>query len=468
MVARAGRLAAFGLLAAQVLLLGAAVPGASMAQLPAGTTSLAPMLDRVTPAVVNISIYGRSRGRTLLEAVPAPPPRPGLAPQEPRELQNGSGVIFDARNGHIVSNFHVVENAETITVTLYDGRTYPASVVGADQASDIAVLKIDAADLEQIEFADSDDVRVGDFVVAIGNPFGLSHSVTSGIISGLGRNSIAPPELSDIAYEDFIQTDASINPGNSGGALVGLNGKLVGVNSAILSRTGGNIGIGFAIPVNMARNVMAQLVETGQVARGALGVRMAAITPQIAADRGLTSIHGALVNHVGKGSPAQSAGLVVDDVILAVNGRRVRDPGSLRNAIGMLRPGEQAQVEYLRAGENRRAIVTVGAAEETLTALNVELDRTRAQAGVAPAPPIEGLSLLETAPGTDYSGLLVRRVRPDTAAAHAGFAAGDIITHINAQRVLDFDSAAALISTSEAPITFTVLRGREEILLSVP
>ena len=295
----------------------AALP-AAVAETP--MPSLAPMVKKVSPAVVNIATRGTIRER--------PPQNPLLEdpffrrffdiPDMPRERQfqsAGSGVIFDARNGYIVTNAHVVDNATEITVTLQDGRDLTAQVVGSDVPSDVAVLKVSPENLIQIALGDSGKLEVGDFVVAIGNPFGLQHTVTSGIVSGLGRSGI-----NQDGYEDFIQTDASINPGNSGGALVNLRGELVGINSAILSRSGGNIGIGFAIPVNMARSIMDQLLKYGSVKRGLLGVNIYSLTPDVAKSLNLQNIQGVLVSQVNEGSAAEKAGIKAGDVITSING----------------------------------------------------------------------------------------------------------------------------------------------------
>src|SRR5262245_2349142 len=291
-----GAVAALLLLAAPL-----AVVPVAFGQLPTavGQTpvpSLAPMLKNVTPAVVNIATRGTVQQENPLLNDPFFR-RFFDIPNVPRERSfqaAGSGVIVDAKNGYIITNTHVIENATEITVTLLDNRSLTAKVVGKDPGSDVAVLQVKANNLAQIPITDSDRAEVGDFVVAIGNPFGLGHTVTSGIISALGRSGINPE-----GYEDFIQTDASINPGNSGGALVDLNGQLVGINSAILSRTGGNIGIGFAIPSNMMKTVMNQLVKFGEVKRGVLGVNVQTLTPDIAQSMDLgNEVQGALVSQV--------------------------------------------------------------------------------------------------------------------------------------------------------------------------
>ncbi|GAC1455583.1 MAG: trypsin-like peptidase domain-containing protein [Steroidobacteraceae bacterium] len=349
-------LAAFCVLAASAAF-GGIPPTSGDAPLP----SLAPMIRKVSPAVVNIAtrgtIHERGPQNPLLEDplfrrfFPAPPDS-GI---RERPFQSaGSGVIFDARKGYIVTNAHVVENASEITVTLQDGRDLKAQIVGSDAPSDVAVLKVPAEGLSQIALGDSAKSEVGDFVVAIGNPFGLQHTVTSGIISGLSRSGISAD-----GYEDFIQTDASINPGNSGGALVNLRGELIGINTAILSRSGGNIGIGFAIPVNMAHSVMDQLIRYGGVKRGELGVSMYTVTPGIAHSLGLSNVSGALVSQVIEGSAAEAAGIRTGDVITTVNGQAVKSNSELRNAIGLLRVGARVEVGLVRDGKPLRVTAVI-------------------------------------------------------------------------------------------------------------
>ena len=318
-----------------------------------GVPTLAPMIKKISPAVVNIATRGTIRERGAQNPLLDDPffrrffdVPPDTGPRARPFQSAGSGVIFDAHTGYIVTTAHVVENASEITVTLQDGRDLKAEIIGSDTPSDVAVLKVKPDGLTQIPLGDSARVEVGDFVVAIGNPFGLQHTVTSGIISGLSRSGINPD-----GYEDFIQTDASINPGNSGGALVNLRGELIGINTAILSRSGGNIGIGFAIPVNMARSVMEQLIRYGSVKRGQLGVSMYTVTPDIAHSLGLPSVVGALVSQVVEGSvladapdaggalvrsvepgsAAAQAGLHAEDVIVGANRGRVSSVRDLRD-----------------------------------------------------------------------------------------------------------------------------------------
>jgi len=322
--------------------------------------SLAPMIRRVSPAVVNIATHGvmPGSGHDPLRADPFYNRffhgLPGQGPDEEPFAAAGSGVIVDAKRGYILTNAHVVDHASGITVTLEDGRSLKASLVGADPPSDIAVVKVVARGLKQIRLGDSARLAVGDFVVAIGNPFGLPHTATSGIVSGLKRSGFSPDD-----YENYIQTDASINPGNSGGALVDLHGDLIGINTAILSGSGDNIGIGFAIPVNTAQRVMHQLIEYGAVRRGQLGINVYAVTPQVARSLGLHKATGGLVSQVIPGSPAEKAGVQAGDVITGIAGRTVRSNADLRNAIGLLRVGDGVTIDLLRDGrrERRHAVI---------------------------------------------------------------------------------------------------------------
>ena len=388
--------------------------------------SLSPIVKKVSPAVVNIATRGTIRDRgpqnPLLDDpffrrfFDVPPDNNG--PRERPFQSAGSGVIFDAKAGYIVTNAHVVENASEITVTLQDGRDLKAEVVGSDEPSDVAVLKVKSdGTLVQLGLGDSAKVEVGDFVLAIGNPFGLQHTVTSGIISGLSRSGINPD-----GYEDFIQTDASINPGNSGGALVNLHGELIGINTAILSRSGGNIGIGFAIPVNMAHSVMDQLIRYGSVKRGQLGVSMYTVTPDIAHSLGLANALGALVSQVVEGSPAEKAGIHTGDVITSVNGTPVKSNSELRNSIGLMRVGDKVEIGLLRDGKPVKVTAIIA-------------DTTAAtQAGPAESihKAFEGATLTDAPEG---GGALVKSVEPGSAAAQSGLRNNDIIMGANRGRV---------------------------------
>ncbi len=424
------------------------------AQQSAPLPTLAPMIERISPSVVNISVKGHVATDNPLAEDPFF--RRFFEFPEEREFQSaGSGVIVDASRGYILTNHHVVQDAEQITVTLLDDRIMQADIVGTDAPSDLAVLKVDADDLTQISFAESNALRVGDFVVAIGNPFGFSHTVTSGIISGLGRTRVNPDPN---AYEDFIQTDASINPGNSGGALVNLNGELVGINSAIISRGGGNIGIGFAIPADMAFNVMEQLIDHGEVSRGLLGVTIQSIDADIASTYGLSSTTGALVTDVSPNSAAEEAGLEINDIIVSVNKRPVRDSGTLRSAIGLMRPGDRVEVGFIRDGREQNVFATLNAlpatvAKATAPAPSVELD-----------PAFEGLDLASNDGADGVDGLRVAALDPESLAADAGLREGDVITKINRQSVESIEEARRITAEARS-IILQVRRGGRSLLI---
>jgi Do/DeqQ family serine protease len=312
--------------------------------------SLAPLVKQVTPAVVNIAVKGRVKVDNPMLSDPFFRQFFDL-PEGPveREVQAaGSGVIVDARAGYVMTNGHVVEHADAIVVTLKDNRRFNAKLVGVDSGTDIALLKIDAQNLTAMAIGDSDHLEVGDYVLAIGNPFGLGQTVTSGIVSALGRSGLGIEN-----YENFIQTDASINPGNSGGALINLRGELVGINTAILAPSGGNVGIGFAVPINMAKSVMQQIVAHGEVRRGRLGVQVQDVTPDLAEAMRLTVDGGAVVSQVEAGSAAKRAGLQAGDVILAVDGQPVRGASDLRNRIGLMPIGRNIDLTILREGAQR-------------------------------------------------------------------------------------------------------------------
>lgn len=415
--------------------------------------SLAPIIEDVAPAVVNISVSGSVVTASPLSRDPFF--GPFLPPPGRREVQSaGSGVIVDAENGYILTNFHVIENAEEIDVALEDDRVLEATVIGSDSDSDIAVLQVEPDGLEEMPLGDSEALRVGDFVLAIGNPFRLQHTVTSGIVSGLGRTGINP-----FGYEDFIQTDASINPGNSGGALVNLRGELIGINTAIFSRSGGNIGIGFAIPVNMARNVMNQILSFGSVRRGLLGITMDEVTQDIAETYELDNTSGVLVTQVTPGSAAEAAGLRIGDVIVSVDGDTVDGMLELRNNIGLRDPGDEVTVGYIRDGSVRTATATLGERPSP----------GQAQALSEIAPEFEGAELATNNEARDdfngTEGVLAVTVESGSAAYENGLRTGDVITHINRQRVRTMAEAREIIGEARSSVILQVARGNRGVLI---
>src|SRR5271163_3132781 len=316
------------------VLAGAPIPEAGGAPM----QTLAPVVSRVTPGVVGISVRGRVREDNPLLQDPLFRRFFNLQQQQPIERETeatGSGVIVDAAQGYVLTNNHVTENGNSIEVTTKDNRQFKARLIGRDPDTDIAVLQISGSNLTAVPMGDSDRLQVGDFVLAVGNPFGLSQTVTSGIVSALGRTGLGVE-----GYEDFIQTDASINPGNSGGALVDLRGQLIGINTAILAPSGGNIGIGFAVPINMARQVMDQLIHYGQIKRGRIGVAIQDLTPDIAQALGTTYAQGAVITRVEPGSPAERAGLRSKDLVVAVNGAPIHNGAELKNHVVLARIGD--------------------------------------------------------------------------------------------------------------------------------
>ncbi len=416
--------------------------------------TLAPLIRRVTPSVVNIAIRGRvAQAQNPLLNDPFFR-RFFDVPQLPadRVIQAaGSGVIIDADKGLIVTSYHVVERADEIAVTLTDGRRLQASRVGTDRETDIAVIKVPPDGLTAIPLGDSDKLEVGDFVVAIGNPFGIGQTVTMGIVSALRRTGLGIK-----GYEDFIQTDASINPGNSGGALVNLRGELVGINSAILGPAGGNIGIGFAIPVNMVRQVVDQLVEFGEVRRGQLGIIIQDLTPDLVEAMGLPpQQRGAVVSKVEPGSPAERAGIKTGDVITAIGTTPVRGSADLRNKIGLLRVGDMAKLTVLRDGQTLTLSATVGARVEMLLQ------------GEQASPLLEGAVFGPVGPAAQTRGIEVVSVREGTKAWKAGLRKGDIITSVNQRPVANLDAFAAIVKASPKRMLLNLTRNGSAMFLVV-
>jgi Do/DeqQ family serine protease len=338
------------------------VPQAALAGAPipevggAAMTSVAGIVSRITPGVVGIAVHGEVREQNPLAQDPLFRRffNFGDQPIERETEAAGSGVIIDAARGYVLTNSHVVENATTIEVTTKDNRRFDAKLIGRDPATDIAVLKIPGDNLTAVPMGNSSRLQVGDFVLAVGNPFGLGQTVTSGIVSALGRSGLGIE-----GYEDFIQTDASINPGNSGGALVDLQGRLVGINTAILAPGGGNVGIGFAVPIDMARDVMDQLTRYGEVRRGRIGVAIQDLTPDVARALGTTRTEGALIARVEPGSPAQRAGLRSSDLVVAANGIPIRSGTELRNRVGLAAIGDAIALTVERGGSERNVTVRI-------------------------------------------------------------------------------------------------------------
>jgi serine protease Do/serine protease DegQ len=421
-----------------LVLAAAALPAA--AQLPAvatrdGLPTLAPVIERVAPAVVNIAVLQRSpEEHNPLLRDPFFRRFFGLPDRPQGQVSAGSGVIVDARNGYVITNHHVIRDAREVAVTLRDNRRFPAKLVGSDAGTDIALLKIAAENLTEAAFGDSDALAVGDFVVAIGNPFGIGQTVTSGIVSALGRSGISPE-----GYEDFIQTDAPINPGNSGGALANLRGELVGVNTAIIGPAGGNVGIGFAVPSRMVRAVMQQLARFGEVRRGRLGIQMQDVPGR----------EGAQIAQVQADSPAERAGLRPGDLVTALNGRPVRAAAELRARLGVIPAGETVELRIERGGETRTVRARIG-----------ELDARRAAGGERIAQ-LAGATLAnaerQTARGKERV-VLVTAVETESAAFAAGLRPGDVVLGVNRRRVATVAELAQALSP-EGRLALNVLRG---------
>jgi serine protease Do len=438
--------------------------------------SFAPIVTTVTPSVVNISsskvvkadnsqvspffedpFFRRFFGDDLFQR---------QVPRERREHSLGSGVVV-SNDGFILTNSHVVEGASDVKVSMSDRREFPASLVGVDPKTDLAVIRISQKDLQPIALGDSSKVQVGDLALAIGNPFGIGRTVTMGVVSATGRGGLGIEE-----YEDFIQTDAAINPGNSGGALINVSGHLIGINTAILSGSGGNQGIGFAVPVNMARYVLEQIVQTGKVSRAYLGVSIQPVTPEIATAFRLPNAEGALIGEVAPGSPAERAGIKPGDVILRMDGKPIQDSRALQLSIGQMQPGRAVQLALMRDGRERELSVTLG--EQPKEPSRAESSRDSKSSA---SPLLDGIDVAVLTPeiarqlglSTGTQGIAVTGVDPGSVAQEAGLERGDVILEVNRRPVLSIEQFEQLVeAANNQPIILFVNRAGRTTYMVVP
>lgn len=403
--------------------------------------SLSGMLQGIMPAVVNVAAQG------VIQRADNPFSEPGTAPQQPRQFESlGSGVIVDANNGYILTNAHVLRDVQTVTITLSDGRVFKAKVIGTDPPSDVAVLQIKADKLTALPLGNSDTLKVGDFVAAIGNPFGLSQTVTSGIISALQRSGLGIE-----GYENFIQTDASINPGNSGGALVNLKGQLIGINTAIFAPSGGNVGIGFAIPSNMAQSVMTQLIKYGSVSRGVLGVIIQDFTPALASAFKLPGQKGALVSQTSPNSPAAAAGIRPGDLIQAVNDQVIENGAQVKNAVGLMRVGSRINIKLLRNGKPMTVSVITTDPKQYMAAAQ-ESNRFLFGMGMT--------DFDQQTPGLGHVvGVQILRIAEDSMAYRAGLRPGDVIVSANQTPVTTLAQLQQIAQQTKDQLLLNILRG---------
>ena len=417
----------------------------------------APAVKKAAPAVVNISVFGQEHSRRPQIFDFFQFPVPDGSPVEPSP-GTGSGVIIDASEGYVVTNHHVIRNAERIEVRLHDRRSMEAKLIGSDPGTDVALLQIEAEDLSELPLGDSDALEIGDFVVAIGSPFELDQTVTLGIVSALGRRSINPIPG---GYEDFIQTDASINPGNSGGALVDLEGRLIGINTALITPVAGNVGIGFAVPSNMAKTVVDQLLEFGEIRRGHLGVEIEDVSPDIAQALDLDEISGALVSRVIEDSPAEAAGIETEDVIVSVDDEPVEDSVDLRNRIGLSRVGETVQIGIVRDGRRIDKEVVIGQVQSTSVA------------GATSSEKLKGVEFGEISRDHPWfgrvEGVEVRSVEAGSLAWESGLRGGDVVFAVNRRKVRSVDEFVETVREQEDVLDVLMLHvqrgGRRELVV---
>jgi len=418
-------------------------------------SSLAPMLEKILPSIVNIRAEIKITDLSLLNRIQRnQQAQNNNGPLPDKALSVGSGVIVDAKKGYILTNAHVIENAENVMVTLSDGHHYTAKIIGMDRPSDIALIQVKAKNLTAIVVGNSSDLKVGDSVAAIGNPFGLNQSVTSGIVSAVGRNTLGIE-----AFENFIQIDAPINPGNSGGALVNAAGALVGINTAIIAPNQGSVGIGFAIPSNLAVSVMQQLIEYGNVKRGMLGIGAQDINPDLATAFGINSIKGAAVTLVIQNSPAQNAGLQVGDIITSINDTPISTANDVVNAVGFLRVDSKANVHVLRKGKKITLHATLNDPKQR------DQDNEKADPflyGVG----LKHFTLLSPIHG-NVDGILVVSVQEDSNAWHSDLRPGDVITMANQQAVTSIDALKEQAAGSKDALLLNVLRGNGAVFLVI-
>lgn len=420
--------------------------------------SLAPMLKNVIQGVVNIATEGTEEASQAANPFLDDPVFKHFfkMPEQPRQQQPshslGSGVIVDAAKGYIITNNHVIEKADKITVTLRNGKQFTAKVIGADPESDIAVIQIPAENLTAVPVTDSDKLQVGDFVVAIGNPFGLGQTVTSGIVSALGRSGLGIE-----SYEDFIQTDASINPGNSGGALVNLHGELIGINTAILSRSGANIGIGFAIPMNMVHKIMTQLIDHGEIRRGRLGVYIQDLTPELAKAFNIKEHKGAVVSRVAPDSSAEKAGVHEGDIIVSLNDKEIKSASNLRNSVGLMAIGKEVELGVLRDGKKMTIDAVIGepqAEKQSAKALHERLEG--AVLGELPeSNPLFG----------KVGGVIVLDIQKGSPAWSSGLRKDDVITSVNRISVKDLADLKKAVSKKGKGLLLNIRRGNGALFL---
>lgn len=431
------------------------LPMSGIANLPAvvegqAMPSLAPMIEKVRPAVVSISVEGKTEARSGRQrAVPDEfefffgPDMFGDRQSSPRQFRGeGSGVIINASKGYVVTNNHVIDKADKITVKLEDGREFKAKLVGADPQSDVALLQVEnPKNLTEIKIADSDKLRVGDFTVAIGNPFGLGQTVTSGIVSALGRST----GNSDSGYESYIQTDAAVNRGNSGGPLINLQGELIGINTAIISPSGGNAGIAFAIPSNMANNLVQQIIEFGEVKRGLLGIKGGELNADLAKEFNVDAQQGAFISEVLADSAAGKAGLKAGDVIIALNGQKIRSFAELRAKVATTGAGKEIELTYLRDNKEASAKVTLQSDEQTKTTAD---------------------NLLPQLKGAEFSnyddkglkGVEITKVEKGSIAERYDFKKGDVIVGVNRSKVDNLGDLRKILDNKPSVVALNVVR----------